>query len=86
MDKLTLDRLLIHDIDSNKCHRALVTETIAMARELNLSIIAESVETDAELATVWALNVDLIQGYLIAKPMPQDELVNFLTSDKKFIS
>jgi EAL domain-containing protein (putative c-di-GMP-specific phosphodiesterase class I) len=81
MDELKLDRLLISNIDSNKRHKALVTGIIAMARELNLSIIAEGVETEKELAILKQLNVDLIQGYLIAKPMPEDDLILFLESN-----
>jgi diguanylate cyclase (GGDEF)-like protein len=84
MDELKLDRLLIRDIDTNKRHRALVTGIIAMARELNLNIIAEGVETEAEFNAVKAMKVDLIQGYLIAKPMPHEDLLNFLKEDHKF--
>jgi EAL domain-containing protein (putative c-di-GMP-specific phosphodiesterase class I) len=82
MDELKLDRLLVSNIDSNKRNKALVTGIIAMARELNLSIIAEGVETETELSILKQLNVDLIQGYLIAKPMSENDLIHFLNSNK----
>jgi EAL domain-containing protein (putative c-di-GMP-specific phosphodiesterase class I) len=51
-----------------------------MARKLGLSTVAEGVETEAELELVRSLGCDRVQGYLIAKPMPLDDLLVWLRS------
>lgn len=69
-DFLKLDRTLVHDIDKDPVRRALVRALVAFAREVGTSVIAEGVETAAELAAVIAAEVPLAQGFLIARPGP----------------
>ncbi len=51
---------------------------VNMARNFNLSTVAEGVETQADLDLVRGLGCDLVQGWLIAKAMPVDELIVWL--------
>ena len=52
-----------------------------MAHKLNLATVAEGVETALDLKLVRSLGCDLIQGYLIAKPMPVKDLLVWLVNE-----
>ena len=67
-DFLKLDRTLIHGIDKDSHRNALVRALVAFAREVGTSVIAEGIETPAELAAVLAAEVPLGQGNLLARP------------------
>lgn len=62
-----LDRLLITGIERNAKKQFFVNSIISFARENDMLILAEGVETEGELKTVIRLGVDLIQGYFTAK-------------------
>ena len=63
-----LDMSLVRDIDRHATKRRVVTAIASLCRELGGKVVAEGVETAAERAVVVEAGVDLIQGYLIAKP------------------
>jgi len=65
---IKLDMALIRDIDTNKARQSIVRGIINTAREMNIQIIAEGVETQAELDTLRGLGIDLFQGFLLARP------------------
>ena len=65
-----IDRALIAGIDQNAQQRSLVAALVAFAGSTNATAIAEGVETGAELETLRELRVDVVQGYLIARPGP----------------
>ena len=65
---IKLDRLLINDIDRNTKKQYFVNSIITFAKENNMEVLAEGVETEAELRMVIRLKVDYIQGYYTAKP------------------
>ena len=70
---LKIDRSFIIDLTSAKeseTSQALVRAIIAMAHSLSLKVIAEGVETPEQLACLQALDCDVIQGYLISRPLP----------------
>lgn len=67
-DEIKLDMHLIRDIDTNRVRQSIVRGALAIARDLNLSVVAEGVETVAELSTLRDMGVTLIQGYLLARP------------------
>jgi EAL domain-containing protein (putative c-di-GMP-specific phosphodiesterase class I)/putative methionine-R-sulfoxide reductase with GAF domain len=69
-DFLKLDLELVRDIDRDHNRRALVRAVVAFASEVGTSVIAEGVETRAELETLRDAEVHLVQGYLLAKPGP----------------
>jgi EAL domain-containing protein (putative c-di-GMP-specific phosphodiesterase class I) len=53
---------------------------MAMARELNLHVIAEGVETDAQLQFLRELACDEVQGFLLARPLPAADFAHHLES------
>jgi len=69
-DYLKLDRELVHGIDEDPNRRALMRAVVAFAREVGTSVIAEGVETRAELDVLREAEVHLVQGYLLARPGP----------------
>jgi EAL domain-containing protein (putative c-di-GMP-specific phosphodiesterase class I) len=69
-DFLKLDRELVRDLDSDRNRRALVSAVAAFASEVGTSVIAEGVETESELDCLREAEVDLVQGYLLARPGP----------------
>jgi EAL domain-containing protein (putative c-di-GMP-specific phosphodiesterase class I) len=67
-DVIKLDRDLIHDIDQRRFQRAIAAGVITAARGEGIEVVAEGVETVAELSCVVDLGVTLIQGFVFAKP------------------
>lgn len=78
-----LDRLLITGIDRNAKKQFFVNSIISFARDNDMKILAEGVETENELRTVIRLGVDMIQGYFTAKP--QFEIVKEIAESVKKI-
>ncbi len=77
-DVLKIDRSFISDITEDPADRALIDATIAMAHGLNLKVVAEGVETEEQLACLKKRGCDYAQGYFFAKPMPGDELFEWM--------
>ena len=69
-DFLKLDRELVRDLDRDRNRRALVSAVVAFAAEVGTSVIAEGVESADELDVLRDADVDLVQGYLLARPGP----------------
>jgi PAS domain S-box-containing protein len=76
--EMKLDRSFVNRGGQDPAARAILESSMAMAQKLSLSTVAEGVETDAELAMVRDMGCGSVQGYLIAKPMPVDDLIRWL--------
>ena len=63
-----LDGALVRDIDTSTVNQLVVGSVIELCRGLGARVVAEAIETTGELATLRALGVDLMQGYLFARP------------------
>ncbi|WP_274597403.1 EAL domain-containing protein [Pseudomonas sp. SST3] len=74
-DVIKLDRSLISNLDSDSDCCAMAAALIRFAEETGSKIIAEGVETDAELAVLRELRVTKAQGFLLGKPQPMGESV-----------
>ncbi|WOD40344.1 EAL domain-containing protein [Nodosilinea sp. E11] len=72
-DIIKLDISLIRHIDTDPTRRALTAALVGFARETGSSIVAEGVETQAELNVLQQLRVNKAQGYLLGNPLPLDE-------------
>jgi diguanylate cyclase len=74
--ELKLDRSFISRLAESKQGRelALVTATVELAHALGLRVVAEGVEDDECLSLLSGLSCDLVQGYVISKPKPADQL------------
>ncbi|QIB35967.1 sensor domain-containing phosphodiesterase [Ancylobacter pratisalsi] len=76
-DLIKLDMSLTRDIDSDPARKALASALVSFSRETGSRIIAEGVETEAELMTLRAIGVEKAQGYLLGRPMPFDQARGF---------
>lgn len=74
-DVIKLDFSLIHNIDTDRDRRALAAALIRFAEETGSKVVAEGVETEAELQTLRELNVNKVQGHLLGRP--QDISVSY---------
>lgn len=83
IDSLKIDRSFIANATTNVDDRAIVTAIISMAHSLGLNLIAEGVETEAQLALLAEQGCQEMQGYLFSKPLPADLLTKLLHEDKE---
>ena len=74
VDVLKIDRSFVDGLGTDPESEAIVHAVIGLARSLNLSVVAEGVETTEQLAELRRLNCTMCQGYLIARPMPAEEV------------
>jgi len=81
---LKIDRCFIHNIDQNSINSIITKTIIDMAHQLNLKVVAEGVETEAELAFLVEHKCDEVQGYLFSPPLPTHEFEQLLSSKKRF--
>ncbi|MDJ0904158.1 MAG: EAL domain-containing protein [Xenococcus sp. MO_188.B8] len=81
---LKIDRCFIHNIHQNPTNSIITKTIIDMAHQLNLKVVAEGVETEAELAFLVKHNCDEVQGYLFSRPLATQEFEQLLFSQKRF--
>lgn len=67
-DLIKLDMDLVRGIASSPARQTIIACVTAMARELGIAVLAEGIETEAELVALRAAGIQLFQGYLFAKP------------------
>ncbi len=75
VNELKIDRVFVTDVDSTPKNAAIVRSTILLCRELGLSVVAEGAENSNELDWLKDNGCDVVQGYVIAKPMALDDFV-----------
>ena len=73
--ELKIVRLFVSEAAARPARRAMLTSAIEMAHRLGIASVAEGVETAADWALLSELGCDAAQGYLLARPMPAEELV-----------
>ncbi|APW40313.1 bifunctional diguanylate cyclase/phosphodiesterase [Rhodoferax koreense] len=69
VSQLKIDQSFVRDLETSADARAIVKAVVGLAHALNLSVVAEGVETEAQRDVLTALKCDELQGYLYAKPM-----------------
>lgn len=74
LDEIKIDRSFVRDLDSDERAAAIVAAIIALARELKLRVVAEGVETHAQLERLRLLGCDQFQGFLLGQPMAGEVL------------
>jgi diguanylate cyclase (GGDEF)-like protein/PAS domain S-box-containing protein len=74
VSKLKIDRSFMRDVAVNADDAAIATAIISMAKSLNLKVIAEGVENEAQMSFLRERQCDEIQGYYFSKPLPAEEV------------
>jgi EAL domain-containing protein (putative c-di-GMP-specific phosphodiesterase class I) len=83
LDELKIDRGLIDGIEHGESARVIVRAIIGLARDLNLELIIEGVETAAQLALLSDWGCTLYQGFLGARPMSEKALEHFVAAHQE---
>ena len=78
VDKVKIDRSFIAEIVGNPDHMAIVSAIVNLAHALEITTIAEGVETEDQLLLVRASGCDAVQGYFFSPPLPAAQLRKYL--------
>jgi diguanylate cyclase (GGDEF)-like protein len=74
MDVIKIDRSFIRKIHADPVGEAIVRGVVGIAKALDLYVVAEGVETEEQLAVVKRLKCNAVQGFLLHRPLPPEEL------------
>lgn len=80
--KLKVDMAFVRDMTTNANNASIVKAIIALGHSLGLEIIAEGVETPEQAQSLLALRCDVMQGYLISKPLCSEDMTRFLNENR----
>lgn len=78
VDRLKIDRSFVQALESDRRDAAIVRAVTMLGHELGLDVVAEGVETDAQLAYLRGIGVDFGQGYLFCRPIAASAVPGFL--------
>jgi diguanylate cyclase (GGDEF)-like protein/PAS domain S-box-containing protein len=76
--RLKIDKSFIDDVATNEDDQAVASAVISLGQKLNMKVIAEGVETDAQVAFLRKNNCDEMQGYHVSKPVSSQDIENLL--------
>jgi diguanylate cyclase (GGDEF)-like protein/PAS domain S-box-containing protein len=83
LDALKIDQAFIRDVTTDPDDASIALTIINLARSLKLTVVAEGVETEAQLAFLEAHGCDEIQGYFFARPMTADDCTQALLENRR---
>jgi EAL domain-containing protein (putative c-di-GMP-specific phosphodiesterase class I) len=86
LESLKIDRSFIMDIPGDADDVKITSAILAMARSLNLKVVAEGVETREQENFLARHKCDFLQGYLYSQPLPADQFEQLLAARKKWTS
>ncbi|HJV92814.1 MAG TPA: EAL domain-containing protein, partial [Azonexus sp.] len=75
---LKIDRSFVKDIETDRNDADICDVTVLLAHKLGLDVVAEGVESEAQLKYLLSIGCEKIQGYLISKPLPAAEAERFI--------
>jgi EAL domain-containing protein (putative c-di-GMP-specific phosphodiesterase class I) len=79
VDIIKIDRSFVRDVPQDADDMAIVTAIIALAHSLRLEVVAEGVETEAQLAFLRGRNCDLMQGYHLSPAIPAEQFAALIS-------
>jgi diguanylate cyclase (GGDEF)-like protein/PAS domain S-box-containing protein len=77
LDCLKIDRAFVRDIAGNNSAAAFTESLVSLAHSLGMRVVAEGVETEAQYEAIGRMGCDLVQGFLLGRPMPVAEALCF---------
>ncbi|WP_153116170.1 sensor domain-containing protein [Rhodocyclus tenuis] len=78
VDKLKIDQSFVRDLGESADDSAIVRAIIQLGHTLQLSVIAEGVETDRQLAFLRSFGCNQAQGYLFSRPLPAEDIPDYV--------
>ncbi len=78
IDTLKIDKSFIDTVIQDECTQVITESIISMVKKLGFETVAEGVETEEQYEYLKKIECDNIQGFLLGKPMPADEIVGLL--------
>ncbi|KMN76496.1 EAL domain-containing protein [Chromobacterium alkanivorans] len=78
VNTIKIDRSLVAGAAGDSVAREILESTVQLAQDRNIQVVAEGVSEEADLQLMLKLGVDYVQGYLLGKPMPADEVLAYL--------
>ena len=85
LDRLKIDQSFIRNISSNRGDVAIVRSIVQLARNFGFETVAEGVETEEVLKVVRRAGCDVVQGYLLARPMPACDVPAYIRTRTSLI-
>lgn len=80
VSELKLDRSFVKDLETNREDQALSTAVIRIGQSLDLTVVAEGVESKAQMDFLAMMRCDIAQGYVISKPLKPDALMDWIVA------
>jgi EAL domain-containing protein (putative c-di-GMP-specific phosphodiesterase class I)/GGDEF domain-containing protein len=80
VNKLKLDRSLLLELEDSPQCASMIRHMIRMAHELGMQVVAEGIESMAQVQLLHAMQCDYVQGYVFSKPLSSYEFGRFLTA------
>ncbi|MEG4088426.1 EAL domain-containing response regulator [Microcoleus sp. Pol12B4] len=85
-DTLKIDRIFVRNASEDTQNAAITTAVILLGHSLNMTVIAEGVETEAELDFLKQHQCDIMQGYLFSRPEPAPIIESMLVADPSWFA
>ncbi|MBW3584894.1 MAG: EAL domain-containing response regulator [Cyanobacteria bacterium 0813] len=85
-DSLKIDRIFVRNANEDTQNAAITTAVILLGHSLNMTVIAEGVETEAELDFLKQHQCDIMQGYLFSRPQPAAILESMLVAEPHLLA
>ena len=84
-DTLKIDRSFVNMVGENGENSEILQTIISLAKNLRMRVIAEGIETETQLTVLQNLGCDYGQGYLMARPLPQEEVEKLLYKKQNWL-
>ncbi|BFM49897.1 EAL domain-containing protein [Marinomonas sp. THO17] len=81
-DTLKLDQIFIASLKDDQFTRQVLTSVTRLAKELRMEVVAEGVEREDQLEAVRELGVERVQGYYFCRPLPADQVLDWLRKEQ----
>jgi EAL domain-containing protein (putative c-di-GMP-specific phosphodiesterase class I) len=85
VDRIKIDRSFIHGIAESVDDRKVVQSILGLGKSLGIEVVAEGVETEADLRILRQLGCVTMQGHYFAKPMPQHEAIDWINQSRSLV-
>lgn len=83
ISKLKLDQSFAKDLPKDKESAAIVSALIALGQAMDLKVVIEGIEEKEQMDFIKLQKADFIQGYIVGKPVPSNEIIEFITKYNK---